>query len=423
MTPQKLILRSAVLIDGTGALAVKNAEVLVEDGFIRGVGKSGEYPATDCKIVDFGQSTILPGLIDTHVHLQFDAGKTTEGIIRRQVAATDAQLAMRALSHAQSALASGVTTLRDCGGRMALNVPVREAIDSGRSPGPRLLVSGAPITTTSGHLHWCGLTADSEDEVRVAVRRMVVAGADFIKVMATGGGMTPISNLKRPQYTLKTLAALVEDANRLNKRVAAHTLGADGCEYAIDAGVHTFEHFRWTGDNGMDYRPDAIDRMNPETQSINATYTGFDRGRFDGPDSLDAVPSELIEGLRDEYAFYRDAESRGVSVTSSSDAGVANVDFADFALSVIAGMVALDDTPEGAIRRATSAQAKTLGLESEIGSIKPGMRADLLVVEGDASKNIFALRNPKCVYQDGVEVAKAGRLLTMRASDSVRDCD
>ena len=423
MTRNKLILRSAVLIDGTGTLAVKNAEILVEDGVIRGVGRSGEHPATDCKIVDFGQSTILPGLIDTHVHLQFDAGKTTEGIIRRQVAATDAQLAMRALSHAQSALAAGVTTLRDCGGRMALNVQVREAIDSGRAPGPRLLVSGAPVTTTSGHLHWCGLTADSEDEVRVAVRRMVVAGVDFIKVMATGGGMTPISNLKRPQYTLQALTALVEDANRLNKRVAAHTLGADGCEFAIDAGVNTFEHFRWTGDDGLDYRPDAIDRMNPETQSINATYTGFDRGRFDGPDSLDAVPSQLIEELRDEYAFYRDAESRGVSVTSSSDAGVANVDFADFALSVIAGMVALDDTPEGAIRRSTSAQAKSLGLEAEIGSIAPGRRADLLVVEGDASQNIFALRNPRCVYQDGGEVAKAGRLLTMRASDSVRDCD
>ena len=164
MPPNKLILRSAVLIDGTGSIALENAEVLVQDGLIRGVGKSGEHPATGCEIVDFGQATILPGLIDGHVHLQFDAGKTTEGIIRRQVAATDAQLAMRALSHAQSALAAGVTTLRDCGGRMALNVQVRDAIDSGQAPGPRLLVCGAPITTTSGHLHWCGLTADTDDE-------------------------------------------------------------------------------------------------------------------------------------------------------------------------------------------------------------------------------------------------------------------
>ena len=240
--------------------------------------------------------------------------------------------------------------------------------------------------------------------------------------MATGGGMTPISNLKRPQYTLQTLTALVEDANRLNKRVAAHTLAADGCEYAIDAGVNTFEHFRWTGDDGYDYRPHAIDRMNPETQSINATYTGHDRGRFDGHDSLDAVPSESIVELRDQYESYRDAESRGISVTSSSDAGVANVEFADFALSVIAGMVALDDTPEGAIRRAASAQARTLGLESEIGSIEPDKRADLLVVEGNASENIFALRKPRSVYKDGVEVARGGRLLTVRTSDAVRNC-
>ncbi len=423
MPLNKLVLRSSVLIDGAGSPALKNAEVLVEDGLIRGVGKSGQHPTTGCEIIDFGQATILPGLIDGHVHLQFDAGATTEGIIRRQVAATDAQLAMRALSHAQSALVAGVTTLRDCGGRMALNVQVRDAIDSGQAPGPRLLVSGAPITTTAGHLHWCGLTADTEDEVRVAVRRMVAAGADFLKVMATGGGMTPISNLKRPQYSLETLTALVQDARRLNKRVAAHTLGADGCEYAIDAGVNTFEHFRWTADDGFDYRPDAIERMNPETQSINATYTGPDRNRFAGFDSLDAVPSESIDELHDQYDSYRDAASRGISVTSSSDAGVATVEFADFALSVIAGMVALDDTAEGAIRRATSAQARALDLGSEIGSIEPGKRADLLVVEGDASDNIFALRKPTSVYKNGVEAARDGRLLTLRASDAASNRD
>ncbi len=423
MSLTKLILRSSVLIDGTGSPAVRDAEVLIEDHVIRSVGKSGEHPPTGCEVVDFGQATILPGLIDGHVHLQFDAGRTTEGIIRRHVAATDAQLAMRALSHAQSALAAGVTTLRDCGGRMALNVQVRDTINSGEAVGPRLLVSGAPITTTSGHLHWCGLIADTADEVRVAVRRMVVAGADFLKVMATGGGMTPISNLKRPQYSLETLTALVQDAHRLNKRVAAHTLAADGCEYAIDAGVNTFEHFRWTGDDGFDYRPDAIDRMNPQTQSINATYTGPDRGRFAGFDSLDAMPSESIVELRDQYESYRDASSRGVSVTSSSDAGVANVEFADFPLSVIAGMVALDDTPEGAIRRATSAQAKALDLESEIGSVEPGKRADVLVVEGDASENIFALRKPSSVYKNGVEVSKGGRLLTVSAAGAVRNCD
>ncbi|MDP6184557.1 MAG: amidohydrolase family protein, partial [Gammaproteobacteria bacterium] len=287
---------------------------------------------------------------------------------------------------------------------------VRDIIDSGEAPGPRLLVSGAPITTTSGHLHWCGLTADTEDEVRIAVRRMVEAGADFIKVMATGGGMTPMSNARMPQYSKETLTALVQDANRLNKRVAAHTLAADGCEYAVDAGVNTFEHFRWMTNDGIDYRPDAIDRLNPETQSINATFTGYDRNRFADFDSFDAMPSESIVELRDQYEIYRDAAGRGASVTASSDAGVANAEFADFALSVIAGMVALDDTAAGAIRRATSSQAKALGLESEIGSIETGKRADLLVVERDASKNIFALRNPIAVYRNGREVASGGRL-------------
>ena len=410
----RLILRASVLIDGSGSPAVGDAEVLIEDEIIRGVGKSGEHPTPGCEIVDFGRATIVPGLIDGHVHLQFDAGKTAEGIVGRHIAATDPQLAMRALNNAQSALAAGVTTIRDCGGRMALNLQVRDVIDSAEAVGPRLLVSGAQITTSSGHLHWCGLTADTDDEVRLAVRKMVVAGADFIKVMATGGGMTPISNLRMPQYSKETLAALVRDASRLNKRVAAHTLAADGCEFAIDAGVSTFEHFRWITDDGYDYRPDAVERMNPETQSINATFTGMDRNRFADFDSIDAVPSESIVQLRDQHEIFRDAARRGASITTSSDAGVANVHFADFALSVIAGMVAFDDTAETAIRRATSSQAKALGIDSETGSIQSGKRADLLVVEGNASKNIFSLRNPISVYQNGREVAKNGRLLPTR---------
>ena len=405
-----MILRSATVIDGTGSAAFGNGEITIEDGVIRSVGKAAEKPPEGGRLVDFGDATILPGLIDGHVHLQFDAGATTPEVVHRHTFATDAELAMRALGNAQQALGAGVTTVRDCGGRLDLNTQVRAAIDSGEAAGPRVLVSGAPITTTSGHLHWCGLIADTEDEIRFAVRRMAQAGVDFIKVMATGGGMTPISNALRPQYSREALTALVEDARRLNMRVAAHTLAADGCEYAIDAGVSTFEHFRWSVDGGIDYRPEAIDRFDFANQSINSTYTSFDRDRFSAYSCLDDVPKESTDELRDRYWFIRDAADRGATVTTSSDSGVPNAAFGSFALSVIAGMVAMAVSAELAIAQATSLQAKAIGISDEIGSIEPGKQADILVVEGDASANIFALRKPVAVFRDGREVVRDGRL-------------
>lgn len=406
----RLVLRADTLIDGGGGPPLRMAELAIENGRIVRVGRAGAEPDAQAQIVDYGKATLLPGLIDSHVHLQFSAAATTTEVVAAHRSESDAQLAMRAIANAQKALAVGVTALRDCGGRLDLNVAVRDMVSAGHAVGPRLLVAGAPITTTSGHLYWCGLTADTADELRRAVRRMVEAGVDFIKVMATGGGMTPISNARRPQYSLDQLAALVADAHRLNKRVAAHVLASDGCEFAIDAGVNTFEHFRWTADAGVDYRPEAIRRMNPKTQSINATYTALDRGRFAGHNHIDEVSKQAIKELRDHYWTYRDAAEKGITVTSSSDAGVPNAHFDGFPLSVISGMVAMDDSPVGAIFRATLAAARAIGMEAEIGSLEAGKAADVLVVKGDAADDIFALTRPIAVYLGGREIAREGRL-------------
>ena len=402
----RLVLRAANLVDGTGAPPVRNAELIIERDRIARTGPAGaihnDVPGD--RVVDYGTATLLPGLIDTHVHLQFNASPTSEEVAAVHMTESAAQLIDRSVTNGAIALGAGVTTMRDCGGHLEPAMSVREKLELGDTIAPRVLHSGAPITTGGGHLHWCGLIADSAEEATSAVRRLLDAGADFIKVMASGGGMTPASDQRRPQYSHADLARIVDLAHGLRRHVAAHTLAAEGCEIAIDVGVDTFEHFFWQTDSGFDYRSQAVSRINPATQTINATYSGWDRNNLASFEHIDDVPESNILTLRNKYWFYRDAADKGVMVTSSSDAGVRQTPFDGFALSVIAGMVAMEDNPVGAIHRATLAQSRAIRMECEIGSLEPGKLADVLVVEGDASDNLFALRQPLAVYLGGQEV-------------------
>ena len=404
-----LILRAATLVDGTGADPVQNVDVVVRDGRIVSVGPT-EPAVNDTCGIDYGDATIMPGLIDCHCHLQFGAYAAHEQTRQVHAGASNEERILTAVANAQKALATGVTTLRDTGGFLTLNMSVRDAFVNGRVSGPRLLVCGAPITTTAGHLNWCGLRADSEDEVVRAVRAMVEAGADFIKVMATGGMMTPGSQAGESQYDLQTLGSLVTDAHRLDRHVAAHVLGADGCRDAIDAGVDTLEHCSWLtpegvrGQSAMDMN--AVDRIDPSHQSVHMTLAAMNRTPFRGLDHLDALASDERERIRQHGANFREMRERGVPHVISSDAGVIDTPFDEFPLSVVSTVIALDTTPVDAIHLVTSAAAQAIGLGELTGAVAPGRQADLLVVEGDASKNICNITRTASVYLGGREVVR-----------------
>ena len=303
-----LVLRAATLVDGTGADPCHDSDIVVRDGVITHIGPAGVY-ADDAVVVDYGDATIMPGLIDCHCHLQFGAHESHERTLAAHKSASNEQRVMTAIVNGQRALATGVTTLRDTGGYLTLNMLVRDALRAGQVLGPRLLVCGAPITTTGGHLNWCGLRADSRDEVIRAVRRMVQVGADFIKVMATGGMMTPGSQAGRSQYDLETLRALVTDAHRLRRHVAAHVLGADGCRDAIDAGVDTLEHCSWLtpegirGETVMDEA--AVERVDAAHQSVHMTLAAMNRTPFRDLAHLDALPANERERIRAAGANFR----------------------------------------------------------------------------------------------------------------------
>ncbi len=411
MTP--LVLRAAMLIDGTGAEPASDAQVVIERDRIVAVGPQAAAPV-DAEIVEYGDATIMPGLVNAHVHLELDADSDMLRLRRTHTEASPAQRAATAVGNAQLALATGVTTLRDCGGYMTGPMEVRDHINAGRVVGPRVYASGAPITTTGGHLAWCGLRADTTDEVVRAARRMVEAGADFIKVMATGGGITPESNYYREQYDEPTLRALVADAHRVNKRVAAHVHASNGCVMAIDAGVDTIEHCSWMladgrrGFDGMDAQ--AVDRLDPARQWINTTLAGLGRAVVRDLHDLDTLPGAERDELRAWGKSYRYMGERGAPIALSDDAGVVETYFHEFPLTVIAAQVALDLTPVGAIHRATQVTAAAIGVDDQVGSLQAGRLADILVVGGDASANICRLSDARAVYLGGREVSRDGRL-------------
>src|SRR5687768_13754486 len=251
-TLDSLLIRAARLITGlTGeAELVQDAAVLIRDGRILAAGPAPELLAAappDTRTVDYPDGTILPGLIDAHVHLTFRRGETSVEHVHR---VSEHQALLRGVQVSRQILAAGVTTVRDCASRGLTGQSLRDGVRDGLIAGPRILVSGPPVTTTSGHLWALGYESDTADQGRSAVRRLVKEGVDFIKVCATGGGMTPGSVVGRAQYSVEDLRAIVEDAHRLERPIAAHVHGTEGIACAVEAGVDTLEHVSWLDPSG-----------------------------------------------------------------------------------------------------------------------------------------------------------------------------
>src|SRR5262249_43414277 len=220
-----MLLTAARLFDGNGAANAPTPWVQVAEGRIAAIGST---PQPTGNTVDFPGCTILPGLIDTHVHLVFSALHSHAAIVEQVTGETDEQLLQRALASARVALHAGITTVRDCGGRGRIVQEVRDRIRRGQAEGADVLACGAPITTRTGPCHWLGLVADTQEEVCSAAERMLAEGADFLKVMATGGNMTPSSDPMRAQYDPQTLTAVADLGQRARRHTAAHVLSQAG---------------------------------------------------------------------------------------------------------------------------------------------------------------------------------------------------
>lgn len=386
-----MILRGATLIDGTGAPPVRDRAVIVTDRRI--VSIVADRPPRDGAVLDLGGLTLLPGLINCHVHLclagDADPSRTLSD---ESYAAT----VVNAVVRARRTVEAGVTTVRDLGGREYAEIAVRDAVRAGLIPGPRILCAGRAVCITGGHgWRMLGRQADGPDDLRRAVREQLRAGADVIKLIATGGVMTPGVDPRAAQLTLEELRAGVDEAHRARRRAAAHAMADEGIAWCLDAGIDTIEH-------GVFLTEALAARMATQGAALVATLIAphaiVEGGLAAGIPEF-AVNKSLA--LRERHLeSFRLALRAGVTIAAGTDSGTPlnphGTIVPELALMVGAGMAPLQ-----ALRAATSVAAQVLGIAADTGSIAPGLAADLIAVDGDPATDIKALDAIRLVIADG----------------------
>jgi imidazolonepropionase-like amidohydrolase len=389
-----LLVEASRLFDG--ATSQPDARVLIDDGVIRAVG--GAAP-NDVERLTFPNATILPGLIDAHVHLCFDATPLPE----QTLAERDDEAALAQMANAaELALQSGVTTMRDLGSRGDLIFRLRDRITSGSVPGPHVLAAGQPMTIPRGHCWFLGGVAEDEPALLNLIRIQIDRGADVIKIMATGGAMTPSSDPSRPQFDPATLQRAVDLVHDLGRPVAAHALSRTGIQHAVAAGVDTLEHGTFLGDDGAHVHDGDLALMSSTSTVLVPTLaTVASRraipGATGGRLAPDVSAAEFWERRRTDVGRLIAA---GTRVIAGSDCGVANVPH-HAVIDEITCLAAAGLSTAAALSAGTSGSADALRLSSVTGRLQSGLRADMLVVDGDPLHDLAALRRPLAVFKSG----------------------
>lgn len=405
-----LVVRASRLIDGTAAPPIQQPIVVVRRGMIdaihAGAAPRGAWPA-DATELDLTGHTLLPGLIDAHVHLVPPGDGTPFEESARE---PDGVLLATAIRNAQPALRAGITTLRDCGGMRDTTLELRRAQRLGYAVVPRLHLCRCPITITGGHCWYFGGEADGPEEMRRIVRRMVKAGADYIKIMGSGGG-TPGTDSFRPSYTVEELRAVVEEAHRRNRRVGIHCTCAEATWNALAAGADHIEHAMFTADasGGQRFEPDVADAVAQREAQVTATLSV---GHFlvealsAREDSAPEARAALERWRRTHDHNVENARrmrQAGVRYVAGTDAGWRFTPF-DGLATELELLRETGASASEAIVAATSAAAAAMGLDGEVGALRAGLRADVIAVAGDPLEDLAALRHPAMVMLGGAVV-------------------
>ena len=416
MPNQTVQIRTGQLVDGISTYTKNNQAILVIDGRINAVGHYEEIAKQtppDAEVVNLGDAYITPGLIDGHTHLSL-AGDGRNYV--QMFSETDEMMVLTGAMNLQRHLTAGITTIREHGARNKVGFTLKEGLERGYIPGPRTLVSGRPITCTGGHFHMCNETADGVAEMRRSVRRLVHEGADYIKIMASGGG-TAGTIPGRASYSVAELHAAVHEAHHFHRLTVAHCRAKESMVRAVEAGIDLMEHAEFLDPDGeLRFDPKIAEMMAESGIWISPTlqaWTGYPRivelRTKRDTDAISADEATELQRLEARAEVRLDVMRRMLDyglrdrIVPGTDSGVGNLAFGhlDYDLQLL---VQVGFTPAEALISATRISAEAIGMADEIGTIAPGKIADLVAFEGDPTNDVDAFSRVKAVFQAGQRV-------------------
>jgi imidazolonepropionase-like amidohydrolase len=402
------VLKAARLFDGKSNSLVTPGIVVVTDGKIAGTGSSASVP-TDAEMIDLGDATLLPGFIDAHTHLTMtyseDYARAALDALRKPIP----EMALDASVNARITLLAGFTTVRDVGSMQYLDAGLRNAINRGVVPGPRMLVAVHAIGATGGHCDDTGWregavgketgpevgVINGADEARRAVRLAHKYGATVIKTCATGGVLSLADAVDTPQLTQAELDALVDEAHALRLKTAAHAHGAEGAKRAIRAGIDSIEHGSFLDDEALDLMKQKGTYYVPTLMAAQGLSEQIQKGVPIPP----AIKVKADDAIAHVHQAFQKAIAKGVKIGLGTDAAVyphgRNAE--EFHQMVDLGMKPID-----ALKAGTSSDADLLGLSSKIGTLETGKLADVVAVPGDPLQNIRQTEHVFFVMKEGV---------------------
>ena len=401
------VLRAARLIDGTGAPAITDAAVVITGDRIVAVGKASAVAIpTGARVIDLGNATLLPGFIDAHTHI---IGRPLSDPASDLAAVKDypSYGAIVGVENARKTLMAGFTSIRVLGSPNFDDMALREAITEGTVPGPRMENAGHSFGITGGHCDENGWSpgledndyrtgvADGVDEVRKAVRYQVKYGADVIKICATGGVLSEGDAVGATQYTLEEMKAVVDEAKKLGRKVAAHAHGTEGILLAVQAGVSSIEHGSFLDARGAQLMHERGTFLVPTISAGEMVENAAKSGRLKGLRAQKALAA--ADGMRNAVKL---AVKWNVPVALGTDAGVGDHgrNGHEFTLMVTWGGM----TPMQSIVAGTSSAAKLLGWDDRLGTLANGKLADIVAVSGDPLADITVMERPVFVMKGGV---------------------
>jgi imidazolonepropionase-like amidohydrolase len=389
----KTMYRGFKLIDGNGGKPIENAYMVTEDKKITKIGKFVDLESTNgYEVVNLDGKTIMPGLINSHVHIVMEPAADPNSILMGE---SRHKTVIRGVVNLKKQLNSGTTFFRDMGGLDYIDLELRDAIKSGLLEGPEFLASGKVITMTGGHGWPMGREADGPEETRKAAREQLKAGADVIKIMATGGVMTKGVEPGSPQLTMEEMKAAVDEARKAGKKTATHAQGTTGIKNAIRAGLDSIEHGIFLDDEAIQMMVDNGTFLVP---TLVAPYFIVKHGEAAGIPKFAVDKANYV--MEYHLDSFRRAHKAGVKIAMGTDSGTPfnKHEGAPWELKMMAenGMTVMES-----IVASTKGSAECLGIEKEYGTLEAGKYADFLVMEKNPLENLDALFDIERVYKLG----------------------